>query len=134
MNHKMRRRPRCIVLAGPNGSGKTTFATEFLPRDAGGVHFVNADLISQGLAPLRPKAASVSAGRLFLAEIDRLADAQVDFAFEATLSGLTYLEKLRRWKQIGFRIEMIYLKLDSAELALRRIAARVRQGGHDVPR
>jgi hypothetical protein len=47
--------PRCIIIAGPNGAGKTTFAREFLPRDAGVLHFVNADLIAGGLSPLRPR-------------------------------------------------------------------------------
>jgi hypothetical protein len=41
---------------------------------------------------------------------------------------------LQAWKQAGYRIEMVYLRLRSAQLALRRIAARVREGGHDVPR
>ena len=49
--------PRCIVIAGPNGAGKTTFAREFLPKDAGVIHFVNADLIAAGLSPLRPELA-----------------------------------------------------------------------------
>ena len=82
------RKPLCIVIAGPNGSGKTTFAREFLPKDAGIIHFVNADLIASGLSPLRPELATLAAGRLFLAELDRLAKARVDFAFETTLSGL----------------------------------------------
>ena len=127
-------RPRCIVIAGPNGAGKTTFAREYLPKDAGVVHFVNADLIAGGLSPLRPKSAALAAGRLFLSELDRLAKARVNFAFEATLSGLVYMARLRRWKAAGYRIEIVFLRLPSARLALRRIAARVKQGGHDVPR
>jgi len=62
--------PRCIVIAGPNGAGKTTFAREFLLKDAGVVHFVNVDLIAAGLSPLKPDAATVSAGRIFLKELD----------------------------------------------------------------
>jgi predicted ABC-type ATPase len=126
--------PRCIVIAGPNGAGKTTFAREFLPKDAGVVHFVNADLIAGGLSPLRPENAAVAAGRLFLTELDRLAKARVDFAFETTLSGLVYRARLRQWKAAGYRIEIVFLRLPSPRLALRRIAARVKQGGHDVPR
>jgi len=122
------------VIAGPNGAGKTTFAREYLPKDAGVVHFVNADLIAGGLSPLRPKSAALAAGRLFLSELDRLAKARVNFAFEATLSGLVYMARLRRWKAAGYRIEIVFLRLPSARLALRRIAARVKQGGHDVPR
>ena len=126
--------PRCIVIAGPNGAGKTTFAREFLPKDAQVIHFVNADLIASGLSPLRPELANIAGGRLFLAELDRLARARKDFAFESTLSGLTYLRRLRRWKAAGYRIEIIFLRLASLQLALRRIASRVRQGGHNVPR
>jgi len=128
------RSPLCIVIAGPNGAGKTTFAREFLPKDARVVRFVNTDLIASGLSPLRPELAAIAAGRLFLKELDRLARARLDFAFESTLSGLTYLGRLKRWKAAGYRIEIVYLRLRSARLALRRIAARVRQGGHDVPR
>jgi len=126
--------PRCIVIAGPNGAGKTTFAREFLPRDAGVVHFVNADLIAGGLSPLRPELAALSAGRLFLDELDRLAAARLDFAFETTLSGLGHVRRLQQWKPVGYRIEMVFLRLRSPRISLRRIAARVRQGGHNVPR
>jgi predicted ABC-type ATPase len=128
------RKPRCIVIAGPNGAGKTTFALEFLPRDAGVVHFVNADLIAAGLSPFRPDSVALSAGRLLLRELDRLAATGEDFAFESTLSGLSHAARLRRWRLAGYRIEIVFLRLVSSQLALRRIAERVRQGGHDVPR
>ena len=134
MSKPSTKRPVCIVIAGPNGAGKTTFAREFLPKDARVVHFVNADLIASGLSPLRPELAALAAGRLFLKELDRLAKARLDFAFESTLSGLVYLNRLKRWKAAGYRIELIYLRLSSPRLALRRIAARVKQGGHNVPR
>ena len=126
--------PRCIIIAGPNGAGKTTFAREFLPRDAGVIHFVNVDLLAAGLSPLQPDLAALNAGRLFLSELDRLAGARQDFAFESTLSGLTYLGRLKRWKTAGYRIEIVFLRLASVRLALRRVAIRVKQGGHNVPR
>jgi predicted ABC-type ATPase len=127
-------RPRCIVIAGPNGAGKTTFAREFLPKDAGVMHFVNADLIASGLSPLRPESAAIAASKLFLLELDRLARSRSSFAFESTLSGLAYASRLRKWKAKGYRLEIVYLRIDSPQLALRRIAARVKQGGHNVPR
>ena len=127
-------RPRCIVIAGPNGAGKTTFAREFLPKDVGVMHFVNADLIASGLSPLRPESAAIAAGKLFLAELDRMARSGESFAFESTLSGLVYASRLKKWKAAGYRIEIVYLKINSPQLALRRIAARVRQGGHNVHR
>jgi predicted ABC-type ATPase len=83
---------------------------------------------------LRPELAAPAAGRLFLKELDRLARTRSDFAFESTLSGLTYLGRLKRWKAAGYRVEIAYLRLRSPQLAFRRIAARVKQGGHTVPR
>jgi len=129
-----KRTPRCIVIAGPNGAGKTTFAKEFLPNEAGVLHFVNADLIAAGLSPLDPAAAQVAAARILLKELDRLSGERKDFAFETTLSGITYVDRLRKWKANGYRIEMVFLKLDSVELALKRIELRVKSGGHNVPK
>ncbi len=131
---KSKRRPRCIVIAGPNGAGKTTFAREYLVQQANVVHFVNADLIAAGLSPLSPGLAALAAGRTVLREIDRLVVAREDFAFESTLSGLNYARRMQRWKSGGYHITILYLQLKSPRLALRRIASRVREGGHDVPR
>ena len=122
------------MIAGPNGAGKTTFAREFLLREASVIHFVNADLIAGGLSPLRPDLAARRAGRMVLAELNRLVKARQDFAFESTLSGRTYLRLVKRWKAAGYRIEIVFLWLPSVQVALQRIAARVRQGGHNVPR
>jgi predicted ABC-type ATPase len=126
--------PLCIIIAGPNGAGKTTFAREYLPKDAGVIPFVNADLIAGGLSPLRPELAALRAGRLVLHELDRLAAEREDFAFESTLAGRSYVPRLKRWKAAGYRVQIYYLRLSSPRLALRRIATRVKHGGHDVPR
>jgi predicted ABC-type ATPase len=131
---RRKRQPRCIVIAGPNGAGKTTFARRYLPNNARVIHFVNADLIAAGLSPLKPELASIAAARTVLEEIDRLATARADFAFESTLSGRTYVRRLESWRRAGYRVEIVYLKLKSPQLALRRVAARVRQGGHHVAR
>ena len=125
-------RPRCLLIAGPNGAGKTTFAKEYLPNDARVLNFVNADLIATGLSPLKPELAAVAAARLVLEEIDRLTKLRADFAWESTLSGLTYGKRIQAMKQLGYHVEIIYLRLASPQLALRRIAGRVRQGGHNV--
>jgi predicted ABC-type ATPase len=86
------------------------------------------------LSPLSPDSAAIAAGRLFLKELDRLAALRADFAFESTLSGLGYVSRLERWKKVGYRIEIMYLTLRSTRIALRRIAARVQQGGHGIPK
>lgn len=124
---------KVIVIAGPNGAGKTTFAREFLPNEAACPVFVNADLIAAGLAPFAPESAALQAGRLMLTELERHFRAGESFAFETTLSGRTYLRHIRRWQQAGYRVELIFLRLNHADEAVARVAQRVRQGGHDIP-
>jgi predicted ABC-type ATPase len=126
--------PRCLLIAGPNGAGKTTFAREYLPNDARVLKFINADLIAAGLSPLAPQHAAIAAARIMLAEIDRLSAERSDFAFESTLSGRTYARRLEHLRDSGYDIEMIFLRIASPRLALQRISARVRQGGHPVPK
>jgi predicted ABC-type ATPase len=125
--------PQLYVIAGPNGAGKTTFAREYLPRIVNCKTFVNADLIAAGLSPFDPDAAALRAGRLMVEEIRRLAAERDDFAFETTLAGWTTANRLRQLRWDGYRVHLFFLWLPSAELAVRRVAQRVRLGGHSVP-
>lgn len=124
---------RIVIIAGPNGAGKTTFAREFLPNEAGCPIFVNADLIAAGLSPFAPEWVAMKAGRLMLEAIAEHVAKGESLAFETTLSGLTYARMIPRWRQAGYVVKLIFLSLPDAEMALARVAARVRQGGHDVP-
>jgi predicted ABC-type ATPase len=124
---------KIVIIAGPNGAGKTTFAREFLPQEAGCPEFVNADLIAAGLSPFNPGAAAFRAGRLMLEEIGRHAAAGRNFAFESTLSGLTYVRMIDEWRGAGYTVKILFLSLASPEAAIARVASRVLQGGHDVP-
>ena len=124
---------RIIIIAGPNGAGKTTFARSFLPEEAGLPRFINADAIAVGLAAFAPETAAIRAGRLMLEEINRCVSRSESFAFETTLSGLTYLGHIERWRAAGYRVSLIFLSLPSVEAAIERVASRVRQGGHNVP-
>lgn len=129
----MNQERKVIIIAGPNGAGKTTFAREFLPNEAGCPIFVNADLIAAGLAPFAPETAALQAGRLMLQELARHFAARENFAFETTLSGRSYVSHIRAWQQAGYRVKLIFLRLDSPEEAMARVAQRVLQGGHDIP-
>jgi predicted ABC-type ATPase len=125
--------PRVIIIAGPNGAGKTTFATQFLPREAACPRFINADLIAAGLSPFDFGAAAILAGELMLAEMNRMLAARESFAFETTLSGRAYSQHIPQWQSAGFRVELFFLRLHSVRLAIARVKARVKQGGHHVP-
>lgn len=125
--------PNVYVIAGPNGAGKTTFATDYLPSFVNCREFVNADLIAWGLSPFAPETQAVRAGRLVLTRIKELAAVGADFAFETTLSGRTYAPILAGLREGGYRIHLFFLWLPDADLAVARVANRVRQGGHDVP-
>jgi len=125
--------PTCWIIAGPNGAGKTTFALEYLPNAVGCRQFVNADLIAAGMAPLAPESERVSAGRIFLKEVERYVHARTDFGFETTLAGRAYLRLIRRLRENGWRVELIYLALPNPDMARDRVAERVAHGGHDIP-
>ncbi len=121
------------IIAGPNGSGKTTFAMKFLPDYVKCPNFINADLIAGGLAPFNPEQAAIKAGKLVLQQMQEYSDKGLDFAFETTLSGRTYFNKLKRLKSSGYGLHMFFLWLPSPELAIARIKGRVSEGGHNVP-
>ena len=123
---------KIVIIAGPNGAGKTTFAREFLPNEAGCPIFVNADLIAAGLSPFQPELAAVKAGRLMLKEIHEYVRIGSSFAFETTLSGRTYTRMIPGWQAAGYHVKLFFLTLPSAEMAIARVAERVRQGGHNV--
>ena len=129
----MSEQKKIVIIAGPNGAGKTTFAREFLPNEAGCPVFVNADLIAAGIAPFQPENASFRAGRLMLEEIAHHVTEGRSFAFETTLSGVTYAPMIDRWRADGYRVKLIFLSLASPEEAIARVVMRVRQGGHDIP-
>jgi predicted ABC-type ATPase len=126
-------KPRVVIIAGPNGAGKTTFAQTFLPQEAQCPRFINADLIAASLSPFAPEVAAIKAGRLMLREIDEAAAKRESFAFETTLSGLGYLRRIENWRAAGYHVSLLFLSLPTVEMALARVAERVRQGGHDVP-
>jgi predicted ABC-type ATPase len=120
------------IIAGPNGSGKTTFAIKFLPVYANCPNFINADMIAQGLSPFEPQSAAIKAGKLVLQQIYEFANRNVDFAFETTLAGKSYVKFFKNLKTKGYALHIFFLWIPSPELAIARIKDRVAEGGHDV--
>lgn len=123
---------RIIVIAGPNGAGKTTFAREYLERE-GGPPFVNGDDIAARLNPADPARAAQQAGRMALRQMEEYVAVGEDFSVETTLSGRAYAARIRRWQAGGYRVAIVYLQVPSANFAMKRVARRVGEGGHDIP-
>jgi predicted ABC-type ATPase len=122
-----------VVLAGLNGAGKTTASRELLANVLKIPTFVNADAIARGLNGLNPEAEAVRAGRVMLTQLDELAAARAEFAFETTLAARTYAGWLANLRTTGYEVHLYYYWLRAADLAITRVAERVRSGGHFVP-
>lgn len=95
--------------------------------------FINMDLIAAGLSPFAPETDTVQAGRLMLCQIDKCIQAGENFCVETTLAGCGYIQKISTWKKSGYAVHLMFLSLPSVEMAISRLAYRVKQGGHSIP-
>ncbi len=125
--------PEIYVFGGCNGSGKTTLATTILSSPDNQLEFVNADIIAAELNPNDVDAAAIQASRLMLERLSTLSRQGTDFAFETTLAARTFGRFLRKCQAKGYRINLVYVWLESADLAVSRVARRVASGGHNIP-
>lgn len=121
------------IIAGCNGAGKTTASFTVLPELLQVKEFVNADEIAKGLSPFQPEKVSIEAGRIMLRRLQDLMAQGVDFAFETTLATRSFAGLIDRAKAQGYTVTLIYYWLDSVELAVARVRARVAEGGHNIP-
>jgi predicted ABC-type ATPase len=112
--------------------GKST-AAPFLLRGALGVtEFVNADVLARGLSAFAPERVAGAAGRIMLLRLRELAARRESFAFETTLASRSFAPWLNRLIMDGYRFHLVFLWLPSADVAVARVAERVRLGGHSV--
>jgi predicted ABC-type ATPase len=124
--------PNVVLIAGPKGSGKSTAAPALLTGTLGVTEFVNADVIAQGLSAFNPEGAAIAAGRIMLARLKELAASRQSFAFETTLASRTFAPWIADLVAGGYEFHLMFLWLPSADLAVDRVALRVRAGGHHV--
>ena len=123
-----------IVIAGPNGSGKTTFVSEYL-RDSEVSVYISADAIAERLVS-RPEdmdSVKIQAGRLFIREIQELIETGTDFIVEVTLSGKGFERTISQLKRAGYTVTIVFIFLKSPETSVARVRNRVQAGGHHVP-
>ena len=122
-----------VLIGGPNGAGKTTVAPGLLGSYINLDTFVNADVLAQGLSGMRPETEALAAGRLMISHLHQLADEGKSFAFETTLASRTFAPWLKGLTRRGYAFHLVYLWIDDVTIAINRVSARVRAGGHDVP-
>jgi predicted ABC-type ATPase len=123
-------KPTCVILAGTNGAGKSTVFSETNPPGI----FVNADDIAREISPDNPESVSVEAGRRVISLLKRLMLDRESFTYETTLSSRQALNVMRQARSAGYQVELIFIALRSPELHVARVASRVAQGGHSIPR
>ena len=121
------------IIAGCNGAGKTTASYTVLPEMLHCKEFVNADEIAKGLSPFQPETVSFQAGRIMLQRIDELIKSNADFAFETTLTTLSYRQTINAAKRKGYNITLLFFWLNDVKLAIERVKTRVAEGGHNIP-
>lgn len=121
----------CLILGGPNGSGKTTFAKKHLSLHD--VPFLNADEIAAHMSPGNVEAAALAAGRELIRRLDQAITDGIDFVLESTLSGLTLRQTIKRCLENGYEVKLYFIFLGSPDQNIERIKVRVSKGGHHIP-
>ena len=124
---------RLYIIAGCNGAGKTTAAYQLLPNLLGINEFINADEIARGLSPFNVEGAAIQAGRLMLTRIKQLIAQGADFAFETTLATRSYVQLAKAAQQQGYTVYLLFFWLHSSQMAIQRVAQRVKEGRHNIP-
>lgn len=125
--------PLLVVIAGPNGSGKTTFYEEFLAPF--GLPFVNADLIAKELAAKGERISDYEAATLAETRRRDHVARKLSFCFETVFSDTVGSKRkfLRDAQRSGYAVLLLYIGLDRLELSRARVLQRVLAGGHGVP-
>jgi predicted ABC-type ATPase len=118
-----------IIVAGANGSGKTTFARDFVQEKA--YYFVNADEIGATLEG--QEGYQLKAGRIFFQKIKELVDTGESFVMESTLSGGYLTRMIEQLRKYAYSVRIVYVFLENPESCIERVKIRVIKGGHHVP-
>lgn len=127
--------PLIIVLAGVNGSGKSSIGGAAIR--AHGADYYNPDVAARALRGIHPNMtqaiANSHAWTMGKDMLEKAIDNKETYAFETTLGGNTLTSLLIKAAQTGLKVKLWYAGLQSVELNLARVKARVIRGGHDIP-
>lgn len=124
--------PKLYIISGCNGAGKTTASYSLLPEMLSCSQFVNSDEFAKSLSPFSPGSASIQASKLMLLKTNYLFKRHEDFAIETTLATRSLKKMIIRAKSEGYEVMLLYFWLNSPDLAVARVKARVAAGGHNI--
>ena len=116
--------PEILVFAGPNGSGKSTVSFGF---DMIG-EYINADDIRA-----REKCDDLTAAKKATALRERFIKMRKSFTFETVLSSERNLTLLKKARNAGYKIFLVYVLTNDVNINIKRVNERVQKGGHGVP-
>lgn len=119
------------IIAGANGSGKTTFAKEFAVLED--IEFINADEIAKEYDSNDLQKYKIKAGKEFFRRLEYSLSKDNSFAIETTMSGKYLIDVITNAKHKGFNVSLVYLFLETTDENIYRVKNRVLNGGHDVP-
>ncbi|MEF3313449.1 zeta toxin family protein [Paenibacillus sp. GYB004] len=124
--------PGMYVFAGNNGSGKSTIRNLIVDRLGVSVN-IDPDVIARGLDAGQPERRKISAGKEAIKLARDCIHYRRDFSVETTLAGGNVIRLMRDARANGFGVTMLYVGVGDYRLNIERVAARVRNGGHDIP-
>jgi predicted ABC-type ATPase len=121
---------RLVIVGGANGVGKTTFAYQY--RDEHGIEYLGADEIAAQISVAHGGAAELQAGKEFFRRLDKYFELSKSVIIESTLSGLGLAKRIETFKNAGYLVHIVYVFLAKPTLCKKRVAIRVKKGGHSV--
>ena len=124
--------PTLYIIAGCNGAGKTTASFSLLPSILNCKVFINADEIARELAPGEVEKVAFEAGRQMIEQINARIRERETFAFETTLAARSYRETILFAQALGYQVTLLFFWLESVDMAIDRVARRVKEGGHHI--
>lgn len=122
--------PVVYIIAGANGSGKSTFSKSLATRD---IPILDPDAIARTIDPVTPEKVAIRAGRETLDRVDKYIAQSIDFGLETTLSGKIYLKLMKSLKEKSWTVNLTYIGIDNPQTNIGRVKQRVTRGGHHVP-
>jgi len=127
---KKKKKNELVIISGPNGSGKTTFARAFLKNRP--YYYLSADDIAREIDPDNFDKARLKAGKEFFIRLENLKIQQTDVIIENTLSGLYLRKIIPQFKDHNYIISIVFIFIEDPQICIERIKERVLKGGHYI--